>query len=67
MSARYIVLSVALGFALVAWVGCYWALVIAARKLVSFVRGAPTRVRSTPLDLRSVWVIDRDLPDDASA
>ncbi len=65
MSNGQVLYALALGLALVVWVGCYWALVIVARKLVSLVRRtpAPKSRSSEPLNMRVVWPLDtRDAP-----
>ena len=54
MTARDTVLAIALGIALVAWVACYWALVIVAHRLIAFVKRTPSRATSKPLNLRAV-------------
>ena len=60
MTDGQVLYALALGLALVLWVGCYWALVIVARKLVSLVKRTPppTARSSTPLNMRAVWTID---------
>ena len=58
MTARDTVLAVAVGLALVAWVGCYWALVIVTHGLIASVKRTPLRATSTPLNLRAVWTND---------
>ena len=58
MTARDTVLAIALGIALVAWVACYWALVIVAHRLIAFVKRTPSRATSKPLNLRAVWTND---------
>ena len=58
MTARDTVFAIALGLALVAWVGCYWALVIVAHRLIAFVKRTPSRATARPLNLRAVWTND---------
>jgi hypothetical protein len=65
MTDGQVLYALALGLALVAWVGCYWALVILARNLVSLVKRSTPRTTgsSKPLNMRAVWTIDtRDAP-----
>jgi hypothetical protein len=60
MTESQVLYALARGLALVAWIGCYWALVIFARKIVALVKRAPTRVRSSrPLNLKAVWNIEQ--------
>ena len=60
MTDGQVLYALALGLALVAWIGCYWALLIVARKLVSLVKRTPppTAGASKPLNMRAVWTID---------